>query len=182
MMALGNSRKSKFWIEKLQLSQHPEGGFYRETHRSDLVINFATKREPRSQNDRFASRSISSTIYYLLEGGQKSMFHRMKYSDEIWHFYTGSSLTLYVIDKITRSISELKLGTKPEKGELFQILIKQGSWFGAIVNDSNSYALVGCTVFPAFSFADFELANRRKLTMLYPKHKTIIEMLTSPQQ
>ena len=90
---------------------------------------------------------------------------------------TGSSLTLYVMDKITRSISELKLGTEPEKGELFQILVKRG-----IVNDSTSYALVGCTVFPAFSFADFELANRRKLTMLYPKHETIIEILTNTQQ
>jgi predicted cupin superfamily sugar epimerase len=182
MVTSNNRKNASFWIEKLQLSQHPEGGFYRETYHSDFVINFATKRELRSQNDRAASRSISSTIYYLLEGDQKSMFHRMKYSDEIWHFYTGSSLTLYVIDEITRSISELKLGTEPEKGELFQILIKRGSWFGAIVNDLTSYALVGCTVFPAFSFADFELANRRKLTTLYPKHKTIIEMLTSPQQ
>jgi uncharacterized protein len=182
MVTSNNRKNASFWIEKLQLSQHPEGGFYRETYQSDFVINFATKRELRSQNDRVASRSISSTIYYLLEGDQKSMFHRMKYSDEIWHFYTGSSLTLYVIDEITRSISELKLGTEPEKGELFQILIKRGSWFGAIVNDLTSYALVGCTVFPAFSFADFELANRRKLTTLYPKHKTIIEMLTSPQQ
>jgi uncharacterized protein len=181
MVTLGNSRsRSKFWIEKLQLSQHPEGGFYRETYRSDLAINFPTKRELRSQSGRVSSRSISSTIYYLLEGRQKSMFHRMKNSDEIWHFY--SSLTLYVIDKITGSISELKLGTEPEKGELFQIFIKRGSWFGAIVNDSTSYALVGCTVFPAFSFADFELANRRKLTMLYPRHKTIIELLTRPQQ
>ena len=76
----------------------------------------------------------------------------------------------------------MKLGTEPEKGELFQILIKRGSWFGAIVNDSTCYALVGCTVFPAFSFADFELADRRRLTMLYPKHKTIIEKLTRPQQ
>ena len=95
-------------------------------------------------------------------------------------FYTGSSLTLYVINKITRGISELKLGTEAEKSELFQILIKRGSWFGAIVNDLTSYALVGCTVFPAFSFADFELADRRRLTMLYPSHKTIIEMLTWP--
>jgi uncharacterized protein len=182
MMTFGNSRKSKFWIEKLQLSQHPEGGFYRETYRADLAIDFPTKRELPSQYDRVASRSISSTIYYLLEGGQKSMFHRMKNSDEIWHFYTGSSLTLYVINKITRSVSKLKLGNEPEKGEQLQILIKQGSWFGAIVNDSTSYALVGCTVSPAFSFADFELADRRRLTMLYPKHKTIIEMLTRPQQ
>jgi predicted cupin superfamily sugar epimerase len=181
MVTFGNSRKSKFWIEKLHLSQHPEGGFYRETYRSDLAINFP-KRELRSQIDRVASRSICSTIYYLLDGGQKSMFHRMKNSDEIWHFYNGSSLTLYVINKITRSISELKLGNEPEKGELFQIFIKRGSWFGAIVNDSTSYALVGCTVSPAFSFADFELADRRRLTMLYPKHKTIIEMLTTPQQ
>jgi uncharacterized protein len=178
MMTFGNSRKSKFWIEKLQLSQHPEGGFYRETYRADLAINFPTKREHPSQNDRVASRSISSTIYYLLEGGQKSMFHRMKNSDEIWHFYTGSSLTLYVINKITRSVSKLKLGNEPDKGEQFQILIKQG----AVVNDLTSYALVGCTVSPAFSFADFELADRRRLTMLYPKHKTIIEMLTRPQQ
>ena len=110
------------------------------------------------------------------------MFHRLKNSDEIWHFYTGSSLTLYVLNKITRGISELKLGTELEKGELFQIHIKRGSWFGAIVNDPTSYALVGCTVFPAFSFTDFELAVRRRLTMLYPKHKTIIEMLTKPQQ
>lgn len=79
------------------------------------------------------------------------MFHRMKNSDEIWHFYTGSSLTLYVINKITRSVSKLKLGNEPEKGELFQILIKRRSWFGAIVNDSTSYALVGCTVSPVAS-------------------------------
>lgn len=180
MVTFGNSRKSKFWIEKLQLLQHPEGGFYRETYRADLAINFPTKSEHPRQNDRVASRSISSTIYYLLEGGQKSMFHRMKNSDEIWHFYTGSSLTLYVINKITRSVSKLKLGNEPEKGELFQILIKRRSWFGAIVNDLTSYALVGCTVSPAFSFEDFELADRRRLTMLYPKHKTIIEMLTRP--
>ncbi len=182
MVTFNNSRKSKLWIEKLKLSQHPEGGFYRETYRSDLAINFHTEREHPSQNDRVATRSISSTIYYLLEGGQKSMFHRMKNADEIWHFYTGSSLTLFIINKITKSVSELKLGTEPEKGEMFQILIKRGSWFGGIVNDSTSYALVGCTVFPAFSFADFELADRRRLTKLYPKHRTIIEMLTRPQQ
>ena len=120
MVTFGNSRKSKFWIEKLQLSQHPEGGFYRETYRADLAINFPTKRELSSQNDRVASRSISSTIYYLLEGGQKSMFHRMKNSDEIWHFYTGSSLTLYVINKITRSVSKLKLATNQKKESCFR--------------------------------------------------------------
>jgi uncharacterized protein len=90
---------------------------------------------------------------------------------KIWHFYTRSSLTIYVIDEITRGISELKLGNN-------QTLIKRGSWFGASLNNSSSYALVGCTVSPAFSFADFELTDRKRLTTAYPEHQSIIEMLT----
>jgi uncharacterized protein len=174
-------RKSSYWIQKLQLLKHPEGGFYRETYRADVTINLCTKTKCSRQKDPVEGHSISSTIYYLLESGQKSAFHRMKNSDEIWHFYTGSSLTIYIINEVNRRIFEVKLGNVPEKGELFQFLIKKGSWFGAIVNDLSSYALVGCTVFPAFSFADFEIADRKRLTMLYPEHKSIIEMLTRTQ-
>ena len=118
-------------------------------------------------------------MYYLLKGAQVSLFHRMRHADEIWHFYTGSSLTLYLIEKSGGKLLELKLGDEPQKGELFQILIKRDSWFGARVNDVSSFALVGCTVFPAFSYADFELADRKVLTDMYPEHKDMIKMLTS---
>jgi predicted cupin superfamily sugar epimerase len=102
----------------------------------------------------------------------------MRHADEIWHFYTGSSLTIYLIEESTGKMLELKLGNEPEKGEMFQIPIKRGSWFGARVDDISSYALVGCTVSPAFSFADFELGDRKILTSMHPEHKDIIKMLT----
>lgn len=180
MVAFCNVRNAKYWIETLQLLQHPEGGFYSETYRADTTIDSCEGTRKKRQNDLtdHRGRSISSTIYYLLEGAQVSMFHRMRDADEIWHFYSGSSLTIYLIEEATRKLLELKLGCEPQRGEMFQILIKRGSWFGAKVNDSSSYSLVGCTVSPAFTFADFELADRTSLTSMYPEHANIIKKLT----
>ena len=102
--------------EKLDLSELPgEGGYYKETYRSDKTIILPSETD--------GERSISTSIYYLLDGTQFSAFHRLK-SDEIWHFYIGGSVTLYIINKI-ENLSEVKLGSNIEKGELFQILM---SW------------------------------------------------------
>jgi uncharacterized protein len=98
-------------------------------------------------------------------------------SDEIWHFYIGSSVTLYIISK-TDNLSEMKLGSKIEKGEHFQIQVRAGSWFAATVNDNSSYALLGCTVSPGFDYPDFELGDRKKLVERYPQHRSIIERFT----
>jgi predicted cupin superfamily sugar epimerase len=76
----------------------------------------------------------------------------------------------------------LKLGDDLENGEKFEILIKRGSWFGAKVNEVSSYSLVGCTVFPAFRFEDFQLADREYLASMYPAYKGIIEMLTKSME
>jgi predicted cupin superfamily sugar epimerase len=179
MVATSNIRNASFWIKALRLSEHPEGGFYRETYRADITTETCeVKNKLQNDSPNRKGRSIASTIYYLLKGTQVSLFHRMRHADEIWHFYTGSSLTLYLIEKSGGKLLELKLGDEPQKGELFQILIKRDSWFGARVNDVSSFALVGCTVFPAFSFADFELADRKVLTDMYPEYKDIIKMLT----
>ena len=74
----------------------------------------------------------------------------------------------------------MKLGDDLENGEKFQILIRRGSWLGARVSDVYSYSLVGCTVFPAFMFEDFQLADRKSLVDMYPAYEDIIEMLTKP--
>jgi predicted cupin superfamily sugar epimerase len=179
MVASGNIRSARFWIKSPRLSEHTEGGFYRETYRADITTESCEVKD-KLQNDstNHKGHSIASTTYYLLNGAQVSLFHRMRHADEIWHFYTGSSLTLYLIEKRGGKLLELKLGDEPQKGELFQILIKRDSWFGARVNDVSSFVLVGCTVFPAFSYADFELADRKVLTDMYPEHKDIIKMLT----
>ena len=165
-----NNKKAQYLRERLDLSELPgEGGYYKETYRSDKTIILPSETD--------GERSISTSIYYLLDGTQFSAFHRLK-SDEIWHFYIGSSITLYIINKM-ENLSEVKLGSNIEKGELFQIQIRAESWFAATVNDISSYALIGCTVSPGFDYLDFELGDRKKLIERYPQHRSIIEKLTT---
>ncbi len=93
MVTFRSTRSANFWIKALQLIKHPEGGFYRETHRADITTDFCAEEMNKLQNGSpdHKGRSIASTIYYMLKGTQVSLFHRMRHADEIWHFYTGSS-------------------------------------------------------------------------------------------
>jgi len=158
---------TKYWIEKLSLQPHPEGGFYRETYRSSLEIT--PKGFP-------GNRASSTAIYFLLEGGDFSALHRLR-SDEMWHFYAGSTLLLRAISH-EGSATEIKLGNNPEAGEHFQAVVKAGDWFGACLQDAHSFALVACTVAPGFDFTDFELGERAGLVKAYPQHRTLIKTLT----
>lgn len=162
---------SKYWIQRLNLKKHPEGGYFKETYRSAERIP-AVHLPARYGGDR----CFSTSIYFLLESDDFSAFHRIK-SDEVWHFYHGSALTLYRIDA-EGMLFETKLGNNLEKGELFQVHIKAFNWFAARVSEPESFALVGCTVAPGFEFSDFELGNRRDLIKLYPRHRELIETLT----
>ena len=119
---------------------------------------------------------MSTAIYFLLKGDECSRLHRLK-SDELWHFYCGSSLTLHIIDQ-NGTYSHLQLGH--DHGAVFQAVVQAECWFGATVDHSDSYALVGCTVAPGFDLHDFELGNRNELIEHYPEHKAIIEKLTTP--
>jgi hypothetical protein len=160
------------WIASLGLVPHPEGGFYRETYRAAETI--AADHLP----ERFGgTRAFSTAIYFLLPGDQVSLFHRIK-SDEIWHFYAGSALTLALIHPEDGGLEECRLGPHPERGERFQVLVPAGCWYGVRVDDPDSYALVGGTVAPGFDFADFELADRRSLLAAFPQHRHAIVRLT----
>ena len=164
-------KDANYWINKLNLKEHPEGGYYNETYRSDESI------EKTALPARFdCTRSFSTAIYFLLKGDKFSAFHRFK-SDELWHFYTGSSITLHIIDH-NGKYNQIILGSDYENGETFQAVIKAGFWFGATVNDRLSYALVGCTVSPGFNFNDFEIGNSKTLIKKYPSNRSIIEKLT----
>lgn len=164
-------KDADYWIEKLGLVKHPEGGHYREVYRSKEMIH--ENALPTRYNGK---RSFSTSIYFLLRGNEVSHLHRLK-SDELWHFYAGSSLTIHVIDPGGKHI-EIILGSDFEKGEFFQATIEEGCWFGATVNDPSSYSLLGCTVAPGFEFGDFEIGQREELIRLYPEHKLIIERLS----
>lgn len=165
-------RNAEYWIKNLKMIPHPEGGFYKETYRSEESIS-KEHLPQRFSNDR----NFGTAIFYLLENNQTSKFHRLK-SDEMFHFYDGSGMTIFIIDE-KGNLEFKKLGLKIELKEYPQILLKAGVWFGAKVTDENSYCLAGCTVSPGFDFEDFEMGDRKKLTEMFPDHIKIINELTN---
>ncbi len=161
---------AQYWIEKLRLEPHPEGGYFRQTYKSSLVI------EKASLPCFAGSRAAASAIYFLLEGENFSAFHRLR-SDEMWHFYAGSTLVVHVIDPAGAYWSIL-LGSDPEAGQVFQAVVPAGCWFASHVADWKSWALVGCTVAPGFEFEDFQMAKREELVREFPQRRELIRRLT----
>ena len=168
------------WIARLAMRPHPEGGYYAETYRAPHLVRPVQGGHEAmlASGQGEKSRAASSAIYFLLIGSQISALHRIR-SDELWHFYSGSALTVSAIDP-EGELTHYQLGTDFEAGERFQHCVPAGCWFGARLRQPapDAYALVGCTVAPAFDFADFELAERHALLGLYPQHAALIGSLT----
>ncbi len=158
---------ANYWVEKLQLSKHPEGGWFREVYRSQELLPKIAMSE-----DFAVDRNIATSIYYLLEGSDFSAFHRIK-SDEIWHSYAGTS-GIEIITIRQNKIYKYNLGSNAEEGQQFQIVVPKNIWFAAHLLRSDGFALVGCTVSPGFHFDDFEMADK-KLLNEYPHLKHDIE-------
>ncbi|MFD2161840.1 cupin domain-containing protein [Paradesertivirga mongoliensis] len=155
-----------YFVNKLGLQAHPEGGYFAETYRSVEQIS------SRALPSRFiGDRNISTAIYFLLEGHQFSAFHRIK-SDELWHFYYGIPLMVYIIHP-DGQLETLKIGNDPEESCLFQGTVKAGCWFASKPINESGFSLVGCTVAPGFDFNDFELANE-ELIQRFPQHGNLI--------
>jgi predicted cupin superfamily sugar epimerase len=164
-------KTAAYWIEKLGLQPHPEGGWFRETYRSDESFSKEHLSELYS-----GDRNFSTQIYYLLEHNDQSFFHRLK-SDEFWHFYTGGSAAEIILLS-EHGMKRLLVGSDPEKGESYQVLIPKNTWFAAHLCNKSSYALVGCTVSPGFDFDDFEMGSRSDLLKDFPEHEKVILELT----
>ena len=152
------------------MQPHPEGGYFAETYR-------AAERIPQSAlPGRFSGdRAFSTAIYFLLESHHVSALHRIQ-SDEVWHFYAGGPLEVFVISP-TGSLTVIRLGNNPERGEVFQAVVPAGCWFGSKPAPGSAYALVGCTVAPGFDFADFELAEPDMMVAEFPQHRDVIDLL-----
>lgn len=158
-------------IKKLELQPHPEGGYFKETYRSAGEIN-----KDSLANEYGGKRSYSTCIYFLMTSGNFSSFHKVN-QDEIWHFYEGSPIRLYVISE-NGDYSEYKIGRNFSNGEVPQLVVPGGHWFAAEVSEKDSYSLVGCTVAPGFDFADFTLPSRKDLVSKYPQYEKLISRLT----
>lgn len=160
--------EADYWIDRLGLVPHPEGGYYDETYESDDVVVGDGGRE----TDR-DGRATASSIYYLLKADSFSAFHRMD-ADELWHFYRGDPVRLYLLDD---GLETVVVGR-----DRFQTVVPGGTWFAAEVasdlapEPAHGYALVGCDVTPAFDDAGYELADEG-LADEYEDHRELVERL-----
>ena len=154
---------AKYWIEKLGLQKHPEGGWYKEVYRSEETVSKNGLPQGFS-----GDRNISTSIYYLLEGNDFSAFHRIK-SDEIWHYYSGSS-AIEILSIENGILKSQLLGNQLDENQVLQYVVPKNTWFSARLFSENGFALVGCTVSPGFHFDDFEMGGEELLEK-YPKLK-----------
>jgi predicted cupin superfamily sugar epimerase len=126
-------------IALLELKPHPEGGHYRETFR-----------DPREAE----GRSVGTAIYYLLDTGETSEWHRVD-AAEIWHHYAGAPLVISVSPN-GHDASAHHLGTDLAAGQRPQFVVPANCWQSA--TSLGAWTLVGCTVAPGFVFEAFEMA------------------------
>jgi len=126
-------------IAALGLERHPEGGWYAETFRDSPA----------------GGRGRSTAIYFLLQEGEVSRWHRVKDAAEVWHHYAGATLEL-VLSRQPGDRKRCLLGRDLSAGERPQAVVPAGCWQTA--RSLGSWTLCGCTVAPGFDFGQFELA------------------------
>lgn len=150
--------RARALIRKLALEPHPEGGYFREIHRSREEVEAAR-----------GTRAALTTIYFLLARGQRSLFHCVR-SDEIWHYHEGAPLRLVDVDAALRTKTEYRLG--PLGGRAAPVaVIPKDHWQAA--ESLGDYTLVGCTVGPGFDFADFTLIGEAEGAALRKRHPAL---------
>lgn len=135
------SPTAKSIIATLDMKRHPEGGFYVETFR----------------DTDGSKRGHSTAIYYLLEAGDCSAWHRVKDAVEVWHYYAGAPLAL-TLSVNGKNVLNHQLGPAITTGERPQIIVPKGCW--QMAESLGEWTLAGCTVSPGFEFSSFEMAPK----------------------
>lgn len=130
-------------VKRFGLKPHPEGGWYRETFRDEALDE--------------AGRSRSTAIYYMLEAGETSEWHRVTDAAEVWHWYAGAPLVI-TLSPNGHDASAHRLGPDLSADEEPQIVVPAGCWQTATT--LGAYTLVGCTVSPGFRFESLEMAPK----------------------
>ena len=138
-----------------------EGGFYRQTWGGEA----------------------GSAILFLITENAFSALHRLAYT-EVWHFHAGDGVEHVQLDPATGELRVTRLGSDILRGETPQCVVPGGVWQGArwvsgsSPKGSAGYALLGCTMAPAWDAARFELGNRDALLGSFPAAADWIRALT----
>lgn len=137
------------WAGQLDLAPHPEGGWFRETWRSELTIG-----QSALPPEYTGPRNAGTAILFLLMPGQQSAWHTVR-SAELWFYHRGGPLLLEIGHEQHSATTHL-LGSDIAAGEHPQILVAPGQWQRARPRGDEP-CLVSCVVVPGFDFADFAL-------------------------
>jgi len=166
-------------IRALDLSPLPwEGGWYRETWRSDKNISAEALGEAYD-----GPRSAGTAIYYVLTPDTVSRMHRLP-SDETFHFYLGDPVEMLLLHAEAGKSEVITFGQNIFGGEFVQFTIPGDTWMGGRLMpsaqgaDKAGFALMGTTVSPGFDFADLEMGEFDALAADYPAHKDLIRVLS----
>ena len=152
-------------IDLLGLIPHPEGGYYRETFRSDQALVLGDRK-----------RNASTAIYFLLPAGAFSAFHVIRAADEVWHHYGGDAVEIHTLTPDGEHRTEI-LGSDVVNDERPQVVVPAGTLQAARVRGA-SYALCGCTVSPGFDFGDFAMPGAEELIRRFPRHEDVVRRFT----
>ena len=162
-------QNAEYWINKLNLLPHPEGGYYKQIYKSNEEILKAGLPKRYKSN-----RSFLTSIYYLLENNHISKFHKLK-SDEIWYYHLGNPVKAHIFNE-KGLYSENVLGKQIDKNQSPQVIFLKNSWFAAeVIQGNDDYSLIGCAVAPGFEFEDFELGKRENLQLKFPEYSELID-------
>lgn len=158
------SANAQHYIHTLGLAPHPEGGSYREIHRSAQTV---------LEESSGKRRAACTQIYYLLPQGEISRWHRVA-QDEVWHFYDGVDLELFCLNEDMTQLDRIVLG-QSGAGSKFVHIIPAGCWQAA--RPLGAFSLLGCTVAPAFEFGDFQLLrdDHTARQLLAERHPELVE-------
>jgi predicted cupin superfamily sugar epimerase len=102
-------------------------------------------------------------------------------AEELWHFYAGDPVEHVRLSPTGGDSRVNVLGTELAGGQCPQLAVPGGVWQGARLktgSQPNGWALLGCTVTPAWSEAEFELGDRAVLAREFPGAAEWIVALT----
>ncbi|MBM4131077.1 cupin domain-containing protein [bacterium] len=151
-------------VEALGLAPHPEGGWYRETWRSAVSV----------PGPDGSPRAAGTSIYYLLAAGAASRLHRLA-ADEVWHHHQGDPVDLHLF--AATGHRRLRLGDGRSEAPAWQAVVPAGTDFGAEVAAPGGWALLGCTLAPGFSPADFAWSDVAALSRRHPAAADVLARL-----
>jgi purine nucleoside permease/predicted cupin superfamily sugar epimerase len=165
-----NLLTAKQLAKALNLEEHVEGGYFRQTFKADHRPTIATDN---------GNRVIMTSIYYLLSAQSPIGHFHMNQSDIMHYFHMGDPITYYMLNA-DGSLQTTILGPDPSQGHQMQMMVKGGTWKASKISTSGKYGygLIGEAVAPGFEYADMQLGKTANLIKQFPKYQTLIEELS----